>query len=403
MAVELSHIRAAAERLRGHIRHTPCLASPGISRLCGGRVHCKQDQLQLTGSFKERGARNKLALLSPAQRALGVITASAGNHALGLAYHGQQLGIPVTVVMPNHAPLVKSARCRSYGAEVIHRGEHYEEAGQAALALSAEGGKLFVHGFEDDDIIAGQGTLGLEILADVPEVDVVVVPVGGGGLIAGIGVAIKALKPAVRIIAVEAAAAPTIGGAMREGRPVRVVPRPTLADGLAVGCMGERCFAIARRVIDQVVAVDETSIASAILTLMEVERTVVEGAGAVALAAAMGGGLDLGGATAVLVLGGGNIDVSVMAQIIERGLVHDGRLCRIAVQLDDRPGSLARLLTLVAETGASVKEVMHDRLFSAENVARVSVSVIAETRDHAHVEALVAALTAGGFTVDHLD
>ncbi len=400
MTVDLATIRAAAARLHGHLRPSPCLASPGLSRLCGGQVYLKQDQLQLTGSFKERGARNKLSQLDLAQRARGVITASAGNHALGLAWHGQQLGIPVTVVMPLQAPLVKSARCRAFGAEVLHRGEHYEDARTAALALSAESGKLFIHGFEDDDIISGQGTIGLEIIAEVPAVEVVVVPVGGGGLIAGIGTALKALKPAVRLVAVEARNAPTIGAALAHGAPCRTLPRPTLADGLAVGAMGERCFAIARALVDQVVTVDEARIASAILTLMEIERTVVEGAGAVALAAAMGGGLELKGATAVLVLGGGNIDVSVMAHIIERGLVHDGRLCRIAVQLDDRPGALARLLALVAATGASVQEVTHDRLFGAENLARVRVAVIAETRDHAHVRALIAALGEGGFAVE---
>jgi threonine dehydratase len=399
MTVDLGSIMAARERLRGHLRHPACLYSPGLSRLCGGRIHCTQDHLQVTGSFKERGARNKLAQLTDEQRARGVVAASAGNHALGLAYHGQQLGIPITVVMPRWAPIVKSARCRLYGAEVIHQGETYDDARRAALTLSADTGRLFVHGFDDDDIINGQGTIGLEILEEVPEVEVVVVPVGGGGLISGIGTAIKALKPSVRLVAVEALNAPTMSQSLVHGGPLRLVPQPTLADGLAVGAVGERTFDIARRVIDHVIAVDETQIAAAVLALMEVERTVVEGAGAVALAAAMTRTLGLEDRASVLVLSGGNIDVSVIAQVIERGLVHSGRLCRMTIPIDDRPGSLARLLTLIAETGASVKEVAHDRLFSAENLAHVSVTVISETRDHAHIEIMVAALRQAGFSV----
>ena len=401
MAVELADIIAARERLRGHLRQTPCLWSPGLSRICGRRVHVTQDHLQVTGSFKERGARNKLAQLSPAQRAQGVVAASAGNHALGLAYHGQLMGIPVTVVMPRWAPLVKSSRCRSFGAEVILQGDTYDEARLAALALSAVSGRLFVHGFDDDDIISGQGTIGLEILEEVGDAEVVVVPVGGGGLIAGIGMAIKSLRPEVRIIAVEALHAPTISQALMHGGPLRVTPEATLADGLAVSAMGERSFALARRVVDQVVAVDETEIATAILTMMEVERTVVEGAGAAALAAVLAKPELCVGANTVLVMSGGNIDVSVMAQVIERGLVHSGRLCRLVVTIDDRPGSLARLLAVIAQTGSSVKEVTHDRLFHGGNLARVNVTIISETRDHAHAAELITAVRQAGFAITH--
>jgi threonine dehydratase len=397
MTVTIDDIRAASVRIRDAIYRSPCPYSLALSRVCNAEVFCKFDHLQMTGSFKERGARNKLLRLGEAERARGVIAVSAGNHALGLAYHGQLLRTAVTVVMPKWAPLVKIANCRGFGAEIIMHGETYDDALTQAQRLAGERGLTFISGFDDPDIIAGQGTLGLEILADVPNADVVIVPVGGGGLIAGVGVAMKALKPALRVIGVESAMAPTLHDSLKLGRPTRIATRPTLADGLAVAKVGDLCFALARRVVDEVVLVDEAQIACAILRLLELEKTVVEGAAAVTLAAAMGGGLDLAGKRVVLVLSGGNIDVTVIARVIERGLAADGRLCRVVVQISERPGSLARLLALLADTGASVKEVAHDRNFGPADVAQVSVAVVMETRDRQHITAIHAALTAAGF------
>jgi threonine dehydratase len=397
MDVSLADIRAARDRIAGAVYRSPCPYSLSLSRLCGAEIHCKLDHLQMTGSFKERGARNRLAQLDADARRRGVVAASAGNHALGLAWHGQQLGIPVTVVMPRWAPLVKVANCRGFGAEILQHGESFDEAKDHALALAAESGRTFVPGFEDADIIAGQGTIGLEILEDVPDVDVVIVPVGGGGLIAGVGAAIKALKPTVRIIGVEPAAAASMQAAFAAGKPVRIPVQPTLADGLAVAEVGAGCLAIARRVVDRLVQVDEGELAHAILRLLELEKAVVEGAGAAALAAALHRDLDLAGKRVVLLLCGGNIDMTVVARIIERGLSADGRLCRFIVPVSERPGSLVKLLSVIAAEGGNIKEVQHDRSFGPADVARVNVGCLVETRDHAHVAALAAALSAAGY------
>jgi threonine dehydratase len=322
------------------------------------------------------------------------VAASAGNHGLGLAYHGQDLGIPVTVVMPKWAPLVKVSNCRAFGAEVILHGEAYDEAKKHALTLGKEAGKTYVPGFDDPDIIAGQGTMGLEIVEDVPDLDAVIVPVGGGGLIAGVGLAIKSLKPAVKVIGVEPENAPTFRASLDAGHVVRIDTKPTLADGLAVAEFGKLCFDIARTVVDDLVMVDEGQIARSVLRLLELEKTVVEGAGAVPLAAALSRSMGLAGKKVVLCLCGGNIDVTLISRVIERGLAADGRLCRARVYLTDRPGSLARLLGVIAETGASIKEVSHDRNFGPDDVARVVVSLVAETRDHDHVRRIYDVLRA---------
>ena len=383
--VTLESIRAARQRIKPFVYHSPCPYSLHLSRLCGCEIYCKLDHLQVTGSFKERGARNKLMLLSDAQKHRGVVAASAGNHALAIAYHGQELGIPVTVVMPQYAPLIKVSNCRSFGAEVILHGERYSEALQQARSLAQQSGRTFVHGFDDADIIAGQGSMGLEILEDVPDVDAVIVPVGGGGLIAGVGLAIKSLRPDVRIIGVEAQSAPTLKASLDAGRVTPIETKPTLADGLAIAEIGRLPFEIARKVVDDLVLVDEAQIATAVLRLLEMDKTVVEGAAATPLAAAMTRSLGLDGKKVVLCLCGGNIDVTLISRVIERGLASDGRLCRIFASISDRPGSLARLLAVIAETGASIKEVWHDRNFGPADVARVAVSVILETRDFEHI------------------
>jgi threonine dehydratase len=398
-AVTIDDIRAARERIKDFIYHSPCPYSMTLSRLCGADVYCKFEHLQMTGSFKERGARNKLLLLGDAEKRKGVIAASAGNHALALGWHGRDLRIPVTVVMPKWAPLIKVQNCRSFGAEVIFCGESYDDARANAKQLAEEKGLTYIPGFDDADIIAGAGTIGLEILEDVPDVDVVIVPVGGGGLIAGVGRAVKALRPEAKIIGVEPANAPTLEASLKAGRVTKIATKPTLADGLAVAEVGKLCFEIAREVIDQLLLVDEAQIAQAVLRLLELEKTVVEGAGAVPLAAAMNPDVDLTNKKVVLILSGGNIDVTVISKIIERGLAADGRLCRITCRVSDRPGSLARLTGILAATGASVKEVDHDREFGPPDVALVNIRCILETRDFDHIGEVSAALKEAG--IDH--
>lgn len=396
--VTLADIQAARLRLGDAIYHSPCPRSLSLSRLCGCEIYCKLDLLQMTGSFKERGARNKLLLLSAEEKCRGVVCASAGNHALGLSYHGQQLGVRVTVVMPKWAPLVKVTNCRANNAEIILHGDSYDQARQHAIAISKEGGQTYVPGFDDPAIIAGAGTMGLEILEDVPNVDAVIVPVGGGGLIAGVGLAIKSLRPEVRIIGVEAEHAPTFHASRDAGRVVRIDTTPTLADGLAIAEMGALCFEIAKDVVDDLVMVTEEQIARTVLRLMEHEKLVVEGAGAVPLAAALSGKLGLEGKKVVLCLCGGNIDVTVISRIIERGLAADGRSCQVMASIDDRPGALARLLGVIASAGASVKEVAHDRNFGPADVSKVAVRVVLETRDSHHIEQVRQALRDAGMT-----
>jgi len=396
-------IHAARRRIRDAVYHSPCPYSLSLSRLCGAQIYCKLDHLQMTGSFKERGARNKLVQLTDVQKETGVIAASAGNHALGLAYHGQLLKIPVTVVMPRFAPIVKVANCRGFGANVILHGDSFDAAHQKAAALSEERKLTYVPGFDDPDIIAGQGSLGLEILDDLPDVDAVLVPVGGGGLIAGIGAAIKANKPTVKIIGVEPEHAPSLHTSLKQGKLTRVHTHPTLADGLAVAEMGKLCFDMAKEVVDQVVLVDEIAIAKSILRLLELEKMVVEGAGAVGLAAMMQrnalGLTELEGKKVVLVLCGGNIDVTMIARVINRGLASDGRLARVTANVPDRPGGLVKVLNIVAEAGGNVQEVRHERQFGPSDVALVRIDLVIETRDQEHVESLQAAFKAAGVNV----
>ena len=399
-AVDLDQIRAARQRLGTAIYHSPCPYSLGLSRLCGADVYCKLDHLQMTGSFKERGARNRLLRLTDAQKRAGVVAASAGNHALGLAYHGRLLGIPVTVVMPVWAPLVKVTNCRSFGATIIQHGESFADAVAEATRLAADSGRPFISAFDHPDTINGQGTMGLEILEDVPDVEAVVVPVGGAGLIAGIGTAVKALRPATAIYGVEPVNAASLTAALAAGHPVRATTRPTLADGLAVAEVGALCFDVVRRVVDSVVTVDEPQIAQAIVRLLEMEKTVVEGAAATPLAAVTGPLRErVAGKKVVLCLCGGNIDVTVISRIIERGLAAEGRLCRIEVAVSDRPGSLARLLKVIADAGASIKEVEHDRHFGPADVADVSISCVVETRDAEHVRLVRAAIVDAGINL----
>jgi threonine dehydratase len=398
MPVTLSDIRAARRRIAGGVIVSPCPESIPLSEITGARIVCKLDNFQRTGSFKERGARNALLRLPANARRRGVVAASAGNHALGLAYHGKLLGIPVTVVMPEYAPLIKITTCRRLGATVLVEGRDFIAARARADALAAAHGYTYIHGFDHPDIIAGQGTMGLEILDQVRDADAIICPVGGGGLIAGLSLAVKSLRPRVRVIGVESTATGNYAAALRAGRPVLRPRRPTLADGLATLTVGANAFALARRHVDKVVSVGEDWIALAILRMVELEKTVVEGAAAAPLAAMMAGKLpELSGKKVVLAVCGGNIDPAILSRVIEKGLVHDGRLTRFTAVISDRPGGLAQLTRVIAESGASIKDIAHDRAFSGPDVSAVNAVCTVETRDHTHIAALRRALKKNGF------
>jgi len=398
--VTLDDIRAAQTRIAGRVLRSPCPRSIPLSEATGADVFCKLDLLQRTGSFKERGACNALMMLDDAAKSRGVVAASAGNHALGLAYHGKLLGIPVTVVMPRFAPLVKVATCRRLGARVILEGETFDDARRGAAAIADRDGLDRIHGFDDPRVIAGQGTMALEILEDVPDAAAIVVPTGGAGLLAGVAVAAKALRPDIRIVAVETAAAPSFSASLAAGRPTQVPIHPTLADGLAVGRVGELSFPLAAPLVDQVVTVDEAELSLAVLRLLELEKTVVEGAAASALAALLGGRCpELAGRSTVLLLCGGNIDLTILDRVIDHGLVVDGRRWRFTARISDRPGGIARLTAAIAAGGASVREIVHDRTFSGADVFSTGVEVTVETAGHDHVATLARALEADGFSV----
>lgn len=386
--VSYADIVAARQNIADGVIHSPCIESIPLSELAPPdcRVYCKLDYLQRTGSFKERGARNALLQLDESQRERGAIAASAGNHALGLAYHGMLLGIPITVVMPVTAPLVKVTTCRHLNANVIQHGNSFREAVAHGREISEREGLTYIHGYDDAAIIAGQGTMGLEILEQVPKVDAIVVPVGGAGLIAGIALAVKTNRPDVQIIGVEPASMPKLRLAMEAGHPVDIEPRHTLADGLATPHVGPRSFSIARDLVDRVVDVSEDEISLAILRMIEREKAVVEGAAATTLAALESGKLpELAGKRVVLVLAGGNIDPTILDRVIERGLVADGRLSRFTATISDRPGGLARLATVLAASGASIKQLTHDRVFCGPDASAVDVLCLIETRDHQHL------------------
>ncbi len=361
------------------------------------KIYCKLDNLQRTGSFKERGARNALAQLPPEQQKKGVIAASAGNHAQALAYQGKLLGIPATVVMPKFAPLIKVNNCQKLGATVVLHGKDFAEAKTRAHEIAGANALAYIDGYDDPAIIAGQGTMGLEIAAQVPELDAVIVPVGGAGLLAGVALAIKTLRPRAKIIAVEAENVASFSAALREGKPTRIATHPTLADGLAIAQVGRNAFEIAQKLTDKAVIVTEEQIAVSILRIVELEKGVVEGAAATPLAACLSGQLpELAGKRVVLLLCGGNIDPNVLSRVIERGLVADGRLSRFNALISDRPGGLADLTAEIASTGASIKQVVHDRAFADSDVSAVHVLCTVETRDRNHLAALRAQLKAHG-------
>jgi threonine dehydratase len=399
--VDLAAIEAARARVRDAVYRTPCAHSQTLSELTRTRCFVKLENLQMTGSFKERGAANLLLQLSPAERARGVVAASAGNHGLAVAYHAARLGIPATIVMPEWAPLIKVSSARRYGAEVILGGANFDEAYAQARALGDARDLVSVHPFDDDRIIAGQGTVGLELAEQCPDARAVIVPVGGGGFIGGVAIALKAHRPDVQVIGVQSAALPGMLRSLEAGQRVAVPAAATIADGIAVREVGERTLELARKLVDRVVTVGEEELAAAILRLLEIEKTVVEGAGAAPLAALVNQPLGLEGETVVLVLSGGNIDVTMLSRIIERGLVKDGRLVRLTIVLRDRPGALARLTEVLAEGRGNIVQIEHDRAFSRwVAIGETEVEVTLETSGRAHIDELIARLRAAGYRVD---
>jgi len=379
--ISFNDISAAGYRVRGGIEYTPCTRSH-MSEITGMEIYFKKDFLQYTGSFKERGARCCLLSLSNEQRKVGVIAASAGNHAQALCYHGKQLGVPVIVVMPKIAPIMKVSNCRAYGAIVIVEGNDLAESKKIAMKLGKLLALLYINGYDHPQILAGQGTMALEIIDQVPDVDAIVVPTGGGGLLAGIAVAAKTLKPNIMIIAAESEKCPSFQNAMKNGSPIYTKSGSTLADGLAVPVVGVNSFATANKLVDKCVAVSEEYIAISILRLIELEKAVVEGAGACGFAAILQGLLpELTGKKVVIPLCGGNIDTTILGRVLERGLVADSRLIKCWVTISDRPGSLAELCKLFASKGASVKDMYHERAWLKSDMFSVQVQAVLEVRD----------------------
>jgi threonine dehydratase len=397
LLVTFKDIEAARERIAGAVYYSPCPPSISLSEITGMEIFCKFDNLQRTGSFKERGARNALAQLAPDQQRRGVIAASAGNHAQALAYQGKLLGIPATVVMPKFAPLVKVNNCQKLGATVVLHGKDFSEAKAHGDEIAKEKGLAYIDGYDDPAIIAGQGTMGLEIVEQIPHLEAVIVPVGGAGLLAGVSLAIKTLRPKAKVIAVEAENVASFSAALEAGKPTKIAMHPTLADGLAIPQVGANAFEIAKGNVDLTVTVTEEQIALAILRLVELEKSVVEGAAATPLAACMFGKLkELAGKRVVLLICGGNIDPNVLSRVIERGLVADGRLGRFTAVISDRPGGLADLAAQIASAGASIKQVVHDRAFASSDVSAVNVLCTVETRNHQHLAELRALLKSHG-------
>jgi threonine dehydratase len=398
--VTLADIRTARERIRSRIYESPCPRSERLSRRAGCDVHLKLENLQMTGSFKERGARNRLLQLTAAERKAGVIAASAGNHAQGLAFHAGLEGIASTIVMPTATALIKVTATRNYGAQVVLCGDSYDDAAAEARRLQSERGLVPVPAFDDPAVIAGQGTIGLELLEQVPDLEAVVIPVGGGGLASGIAIAIKEQRPDVKIYGVEAEQVPSMHRALETGQPVLVEARRTIAEGIGARQAGAYTFEIARHYLDAVVLVDEEAISEAILTLLEDEKTVAEGAGAAALAALLEGRLPVKDKRVVVLVSGGNIDVNVLSRIIDRGLVKSGRAMRMRVLLPDIPGTLARLLATVATTGANVLAVHHDRIGARTEVGQIAVELDLETRGFEHIAEIKHALRDAGWHVE---
>jgi threonine dehydratase len=391
--LSLADVHAARARLAGTLQPSPLETSERLSKMLGGTVALKLENRHRTGSFKERGALNRLLTLSPEARTRGVVAGSAGNHAQAVAYHAVRLGMRCTIVMPVGTPLVKVTATREHGAHVVLYGSGYDEAFAEAERCASTEGLTLVHGFDDEMVMAGTGTIGLELVDTLADLACVVVPIGGGGLIGGIAVAIKESRPHVRVVGVQSARVPSMLAALATGAPVSVPPAPTLADGIAVRRVGAQTLPVVQRYVDEIVTVEEEELAGAVLFLLERQKTMAEGSGAAAVAALLHGHVAAAASgTTVAVVSGGNIDVNVLARIIERGLVKDGRLLRLRVRIGDHPGDLHRLLGVVADVRANVMDIEHNRAFTKVALDETVVDLTLETRGPEHVQELEAAL-----------
>lgn len=400
--IGLPDIQTALARIRSDIRVSPCNHSETFSALTDNSIFLKLDNQQRTGAFKERGALNRMLTLTPEERSRGVIAASAGNHAQGVAYHAGRHGIKARIFMPLPTPLTKVSATRGYGAEVVLHGANYDEAYAAALENAEQDRFTLIHAFDDDAVIAGQGTLGLEILAQHADIQVLVVPIGGGGLIGGIACAVKETNPAILVFGVQPARIPSMKAAVAEGKPVTLDSAKTIADGIAVRRAGDRTLPLVQKYVDEIVTVEEEEIANAILLLLEREKTLAEGAGAAALAAVLNHKLPLAAKRVGVLVCGGNIDVTLLSRIIERGLVKDGRLVRLRVHLPDYPGALHRLTGILAEHRANIVETAYDRAYHGVNLGDTAIDITMETRGPEHIAELLAALVAAGYTHERI-
>ena len=389
-------------RIREAIRVSPCTHSETFSTLTNNAIFLKLDNQQRTGAFKERGALNKLLTLTAEERVQGVIAASAGNHAQGVAYHAGRQGIRASIYMPLPTPLTKVSATRAYGAEVVLHGTNYDEAYEEAVQQSRERHLTLIHAFDDDAVIAGQGTLGLEILEQQPDIEAIIAPIGGGGLIGGIACAVKEMNPRVQVFGVQPVRLPSMKAAIEQGKPVTLKPSATIADGIAVRRAGERTFPLVQKYVDDIVTVEEEEIANAILLLLEREKTLAEGAGAASIAAMLNHKLPLEGKKVAVLVCGGNIDVTLLSRIIERGLVKDGRLVRLRVHLPDYPGALHRLTGILAEHRANIVETAYDRAYHGVNLGDTAIDITMETRGPAHIAELLAALLAAGYAHERI-
>jgi threonine dehydratase len=394
----LEDIKLARKRLQGITQQTPLDASATFSALSSNQIYLKLENLQKTGSFKLRGAFNKLANMTEDEKKRGVIAASAGNHAQGVAYAARYHGVQCTIVMPENASLTKAAATQGYGAKVVLHGSTYDEAYAHALELKEKHQFTYVHAFDDPYIVAGQGTIGLEILEQMPEVNAIVIPMGGGGLASGIAIAVKSLRPEVKIYGVEATASACFRHSLDVGHLEGVTPTPTIADGIAVGKPGQLTYDLALRYIDEVITVEEEEIARAMVLLMERSKLVVEGSGAATLAAVLYKKIPENLGNVVLVLSGGNVDVAVLSRIIEHGLIESGRYLRLAVTVPDKPGALRSILDIFAGLGANVLTVSHHRVGSQILFGQTEIEIDLETKDHSHIEQIYKALRDKGYT-----
>jgi threonine dehydratase len=398
--IDLADILAARERIRDSLYLSPCAHSETFSQLTGNDLYLKLDNLQMTGSFKERGALNRILALTEEEQRRGVIAASAGNHAQAVSYHATRRGIRAVIVMPVSTPLVKVTATRGYGGEVVLYGDNYDEAYAEALRRASAEELTLLHAFDDDAIIAGQGSLGLELLEQCPDMEAIVVPIGGGGLIGGVACAVKSINPRVRIIGVETEAIPSMKAALANGEPVTVAPGTTIADGIAVRRAGKLTLPLVQKYVDEIVTVEEEEIANAILVLLEREKTLAEGAGASAMAALLQRKTSLKNKRTVVVICGGNIDVTLLSRIIERGLVKDGRLVRLRISIPDHPGALQGLTGIIAKHRANIVQMTHDRAYFGVHLGDTMVDITLETRGKGHVTELIAGIRQAGY-IEH--